>query len=35
MFALFHRERTGEGQKVEANLLNAALDIQCQGSRRR
>lgn len=30
MFALFHRERTGEGQKVEANLLNAALDIQCQ-----
>ena len=30
MFALFHRERTGEGQKVEANLLNAALDFQCQ-----
>ena len=30
MFALFHRERTGEGQKVEANLLNAALDLQCQ-----
>jgi len=30
MFALFHKERTGEGQKVEANLLNAALDFQCQ-----
>ncbi|MCU4975449.1 CoA transferase [Halobacteria archaeon AArc-m2/3/4] len=30
MFALFHRERTGEGQRVDANLLNAALDIQCQ-----
>ncbi|MBV0926127.1 CoA transferase [Halomicroarcula limicola] len=30
MFALFHRERTGEGQHVEANLLNAALDFQCQ-----
>ncbi|MFP8953480.1 CaiB/BaiF CoA transferase family protein [Natrialbaceae archaeon A-arb3/5] len=30
MFALFHRERTGKGQRVEANLLNAALDLQCQ-----
>lgn len=30
MIALFHRERTGEGQRVEANLLNAALDLQCQ-----
>jgi crotonobetainyl-CoA:carnitine CoA-transferase CaiB-like acyl-CoA transferase len=30
MFALFHKERTGGGQKVEANLLNAALDFQCQ-----
>lgn len=30
MFALFHRERTGEGQRVDANLLNAALDFQCQ-----
>ncbi|WP_157972568.1 CaiB/BaiF CoA-transferase family protein [Saliphagus sp. LR7] len=30
MFALFHKERTGEGQRLEANLLNAALDFQCQ-----
>jgi crotonobetainyl-CoA:carnitine CoA-transferase CaiB-like acyl-CoA transferase len=30
MFALFHKERTGEGQRVEANLFNAALDMQCQ-----
>lgn len=30
MFALFHRERTGEGQRVDVNLLNAALDFQCQ-----
>jgi len=30
MFALFLRERTGEGQKVDANLLNAAIDFQCQ-----
>ena len=29
--ALYHRERTGEGQKVEVNLLNSALDSQCQG----
>lgn len=28
--ALFHREMTGEGQKVEANLLNSAIDFQCQ-----
>jgi crotonobetainyl-CoA:carnitine CoA-transferase CaiB-like acyl-CoA transferase len=30
MIALFHRERTGKGQKVEANLMNAAIDMQCQ-----
>ncbi|MFB6296316.1 MAG: CaiB/BaiF CoA transferase family protein [Halobacteriales archaeon] len=29
MYALFHREMTGEGQKVEASLLNSALDFQC------
>lgn len=28
--ALFHRERSGEGQHVEVNLLNAAIDTQCQ-----
>lgn len=27
--ALYHRERTGEGQRVETNLLNAAIDLQC------
>ena len=27
--ALFHRERTGEGQKVEASLFNSAVDLQC------
>ncbi|MFB6120827.1 MAG: CaiB/BaiF CoA transferase family protein [Halobacteriaceae archaeon] len=30
MVALFHRERTGEGQRVEVNLLDAAVDSQCQ-----
>jgi crotonobetainyl-CoA:carnitine CoA-transferase CaiB-like acyl-CoA transferase len=30
MVALYHRERTGEGQHVEGNLLNAAIDFQCQ-----
>lgn len=28
--ALFHQARTGEGQQVEVNLLNAAIDFQCQ-----
>lgn len=28
--ALFHKERTGEGQRVEASLLNSAIDFQCQ-----
>jgi crotonobetainyl-CoA:carnitine CoA-transferase CaiB-like acyl-CoA transferase len=28
--ALFHRERTGEGQRVETSLLDAALDLQVQ-----
>lgn len=27
--ALYHRERTGEGQKVEASLFNSAIDLQC------
>lgn len=27
--ALYHRERTGEGQRVETNLLNASVDMQC------
>ncbi|MFB6105566.1 MAG: CaiB/BaiF CoA transferase family protein [Halobacteriaceae archaeon] len=30
MFALFYRERTGEGQKLEASLLDSAVDFQCQ-----
>lgn len=29
MYALFHREQTGEGQKVETSLFNAAIDLQC------
>jgi len=28
--ALFHKERTGEGQRVKASLLNSAIDFQCQ-----
>lgn len=28
--ALFHRERTGEGCKVESSLLNSALDLQME-----
>lgn len=30
MAALFHRERTGEGQRIEINLLDSAVDNQCQ-----
>jgi crotonobetainyl-CoA:carnitine CoA-transferase CaiB-like acyl-CoA transferase len=30
MVALFHRERTGEGQHVEGDLFSAAIDFQCQ-----
>ena len=29
MYALFHRERTGEGQHVDASLFNSAVDLQC------
>lgn len=28
--ALFHRERTGEGQRVDASLFNTAIAMQCQ-----
>lgn len=28
--ALFYRERTGQGQKVEVNMLNSIMDIQIQ-----
>lgn len=28
--ALFHRERSGEGQRVDVDLFSAALDLQCQ-----
>lgn len=28
--ALFYRERTGKGQKVEVNMLNAVMDMQIQ-----
>jgi crotonobetainyl-CoA:carnitine CoA-transferase CaiB-like acyl-CoA transferase len=28
--ALFHRERTGVGQKVEVNMLNGVIDLQAQ-----
>lgn len=27
--ALYHRERTGTGQKIEASLFNSAIDFQC------
>jgi crotonobetainyl-CoA:carnitine CoA-transferase CaiB-like acyl-CoA transferase len=30
LLALFHRERTGEGQLVEINLLDVLIDAQCQ-----
>ncbi|GGN88656.1 CaiB/BaiF CoA transferase family protein [Haloarcula pellucida] len=30
MVALFHRERTGAGQRVDVNLFDAAIDFQCQ-----
>lgn len=28
VLALFHRERTGEGQRLDTNLFNAAIDVQ-------
>lgn len=28
--AMYHKRRTGEGQKIETNLMNAAIDMQCQ-----
>ena len=30
LLALFHRERTGRGQRVETNLLDVLIDCQCQ-----
>ena len=30
MVALFHRERTGQGQRVDASLFNTAIALQCQ-----
>jgi crotonobetainyl-CoA:carnitine CoA-transferase CaiB-like acyl-CoA transferase len=30
MVALFHRQRTGEGQKVEVDLFSTAIALQCQ-----
>jgi crotonobetainyl-CoA:carnitine CoA-transferase CaiB-like acyl-CoA transferase len=29
MVALYHREQTGEGQKIEINMLNSLLDAMC------
>ena len=31
MVALFHKERTGEGQRVDSNLLSAGMDMQAGG----
>lgn len=28
--ALYHRQRTGEGQSIEVNLYDSAVDLQCQ-----
>lgn len=30
MTGLFHQQRTGEGQKIEVNLFNTAIAVQCQ-----
>jgi crotonobetainyl-CoA:carnitine CoA-transferase CaiB-like acyl-CoA transferase len=30
MVALFHRERTGQGQRVDVNLFDTAIALQCQ-----
>jgi crotonobetainyl-CoA:carnitine CoA-transferase CaiB-like acyl-CoA transferase len=30
MVALFHRERSGEGQRVDVSLFNTAIALQCQ-----
>jgi len=30
MYALYHRQKTGEGQRIDASLLNAMVDLQCQ-----
>jgi len=29
MHALYHKERTGEGQRIEGSLFNSAIDLQC------
>jgi crotonobetainyl-CoA:carnitine CoA-transferase CaiB-like acyl-CoA transferase len=30
MVGLFHRERTGDGQRIDVNLFNTAIALQCQ-----